>query len=182
MKGQDIVLLLKLVAMRKRDRAAGDPKDAIPRYSVRGLASSTGISKSEIGLSLQRCFAAGLASRDPKTDIPLPNLPALREFLAHGLRYVFPVTLGSAGWGIPTAWAAAGLGAPVPEDRSLVPVWPTAGGKTQGQAVEPLFASVPDAAAQDAQFYAMLALTDALRLAPAVGREQATQALLALVQ
>lgn len=182
MKGQDIVVLLKLVAMRRRDGAVGNPADTLAAYSVRGLARSTGISKSEIGLCQQRCFAAGLAYRDPKTDIPLPNLPALREFLAHGIRYVFPAMLGSASWGIPTAWAAAGLGAPAPDDRGLVPVWPAADGKTRGQAVEPLFASVPQVAVHDAPFYAMLALTDALRLAPASGREQTTEALLALVQ
>lgn len=179
MKGQDILLLLKLVALRKRDQTAGNAPDVLARYSVRGLAGATGISKSEVGLALQRCFAAGLAARDPRTDIALPVLPAVREFLAHGLMYVFPVQPGAQTWGIATGWSAPGLGLGLAASSARSPVvWPDPAGQVRGAAVAPLFRSVAAASALDAHLYAMLALADALRLARPDEQAPARQALL----
>jgi len=53
----------------------------------------------------------------------------------------------------------------------LPPVWPDPQGRTQGVAVEPIYASGPLAAAKDAALYAVLAAVDALRLGRA--RERA---------
>jgi hypothetical protein len=44
------------------------------------------------------------------------------------------------------------------------PVWPDPEGSVQGVAVEPLYGSVPRAARQDPELYALLALVDALRI------------------
>lgn len=133
------------------------------RYSVRSLARATGISKSMVALSLQRCFDCGLAKPDRLTGRPIANAQALREFIIHGIRYVFPAKLGPLTRGI-----ATGLAAPVLDGHILTagenrPVWPDPRGNTMGQTIDPLYKSVPAAVKQDAMLYALLAVTDAIR-------------------
>ncbi len=165
MKSQDIGLLLKLISMQRREVGLdGNVQELAQHYSVRALASETGISKSQISLALQRCFDVGLAKRDREHGIPRTNSKGLFEFIVYGLRYVFPASLGRVSRGIATS-----LGAPVLEGQlmsagELVPVWPAAKGNTKGQAVEPLFSSVTYAVQKDAELYALLALVDAIRL------------------
>ncbi|MGY4879663.1 hypothetical protein ACLUEY_17475, partial [Vreelandella aquamarina] len=60
------------------------------RYSVRALAAETGISKSQISLSLNRCTDVGLVRKERKTGAPRANARALFDFIVHGVRYVFP--------------------------------------------------------------------------------------------
>lgn len=55
----------------------------------------------------------------------------------------------------------------------LVPVWPDPQGTAKGQAVEPLFKSVPIAVKGDLELYAMLALIDSIRLGQARERNVA---------
>ncbi|WP_457584829.1 hypothetical protein [Ensifer canadensis] len=43
-------------------------------------------------------------------------------------------------------------------------VWPYSAGREMGQAVDPLFKSVPEAALKDERLYEYLALVDAIRL------------------
>lgn len=192
MKSQDIGLLLKLVCLYKREKGLllsfryKDWKDweqnleneliedlhpiktvedfVISEYSVRSLADSTGISKSQVNLALQRCFDVGLAKRDRIADVPRTNTRALTEFIVYGLRYVFPAKLGTVTRGIATS-----LGAPVLEGKlmttgELIPVWSDAQGNTKGQAVEPLFKSATYAVRRDPELYALLALVDAIRI------------------
>lgn len=165
MKSQDIGLLLKLSCMQRRE---GDTYGRIEhfeqRYSVRALAAETGISKSQVSLALQRSLDVGLAKRDRRLGNPHVNTKGLFEFIAFGLRYVFPAKLGVVTRGVPTS-----LGAPVLEGKlmsggELVPVWSDAQGDTKGQAVEPLFKSVTYAIKRDRELYALLALVDAIRL------------------
>ena len=85
MKGQDIVLLLKLLSIEKSASAASETQ-----YSVRQLEVATGISKSELSAALNRCIRVGLAARDHQTGIPKVNRKALLGFLLHGIKYVFP--------------------------------------------------------------------------------------------
>jgi hypothetical protein len=192
MKSQDIGILLKLICLHKREKGLlssfghngwedwewgleneliGDwhpTKSAedfvITEYSVRSLADSTGISKSQVNLALQRCFNVGLAKRDRNLDVPRTNTKALTEFIVYGLRYVFPAKLGSVTRGIATS-----LGAPILKDKLMstgefIPVWTDARGNTKGQAVEPLFKSVTHAVRRDPELYALLALVDAIRI------------------
>ncbi len=49
-------------------------------------------------------------------------------------------------------------------------VWPDEAGEVRGEAIEPLYPSVPQAARRDARLYELLALTDAIRVGRA--REQ----------
>ncbi|MDE8742615.1 helix-turn-helix domain-containing protein [Pectobacterium polaris] len=136
----------------------------IERYSVRALAVETGISKSQVSLSLREMIAVGLIKRDRKLNVPRTNVKALSEFIIYGLRYVFPAKMGELTRGIATS-----IGAPVLENKLMgagdtVPVWPDAKGKTKGQSVEPLFKTVSYAVRRDPEMYALLALTDAIRI------------------
>ena len=56
-------------------------------------------------------------------------------------------------------------------------VWPAADGDVRGQAIEPLYASAPNAARKDSELYQMLALVDALRVGRARERNMAAEEL-----
>tara|TARA_R110002072_G_scaffold301164_3_gene480287 strand:+ start:69697 stop:70341 length:645 start_codon:yes stop_codon:yes gene_type:complete len=133
-------------------------------YSARSLEKLTGISKSQINLSLRRCVDVGLAKYDRKTGVPKANSRALYEFIKYGLKYVFPAKPGELVRGIATTFSA-----PILKDKLLSAgdfklVWPNADGNTKGLAIEPLFKSVGYAVRYDPTLYAMLALVDAIRI------------------
>ncbi|PCK08896.1 MAG: hypothetical protein COA42_06520 [Alteromonadaceae bacterium] len=158
MKSQDIVLLLKLVCL---DQAKTDD---VSLYSFRKLEADTGISKTELSAGLKRCIDVGLAARDPRSNLPRVNRRALLGFLESGIRYVFPAKPGPLERGVPTSFAA-----PVTQNKLMSAgdtplVWPDVTGKTKGQAVSPLYKTVPQAANNDEALYGYLALVDALRL------------------
>lgn len=161
MKGQDILLLLKLVSLAIRYPG---PEQAAEHFSVRALQQSTGISKSEVSNALNRCIAAGLAKLARNSAVPQVNTRALNEFLGHGIKYVFPVRPGPIMRGLATAHAAPVLAGKLLSGGEHIPVWADALGSDMGQSIEPLFKSAPAAARQDDRLYAMLALVDAIRL------------------
>lgn len=196
MKGQDIVVLVKLVSLHQRlagiemQRAkdltspayawqgwhAPESKDKPleeesehgnllgDEFSVRGLEASLGISKSEVNASIKRSYQCGLAIQDRKTGHPKANVTGLIEFIAHGLKYVFPAQPGAMVRGIPTAAAAPVLQGELISLEEYIHVWPDPQGLKMGQAIKPLFKSVPHAVRRDAELYATLALIDAIRL------------------
>ena len=134
------------------------------RLTIRGLAAETGISKSEVSQALKRNYFAGLAKPDRKSGLPKANFKALLEFVVHGLRYVFPVKPAELTRGIATGLAAPVLQGHIMTAGELAPVWPDANGKSKGQAIAPLFKSVPFAVRKDPQLYEYLALADAIRI------------------
>lgn len=139
----------------------GDPEG---QFSVRALAASTGVSKSQVSLSLQRCYEVGLAL-ESRGDWPLQvNKRGLLEFLVYGVRYVFPAKLGAITRGIATGAAAPVFAGKLFTAGETVPVWSYALGNTKGQSVEPLTKSVPQAVQHDVMLYALLALVDSLRI------------------
>jgi hypothetical protein len=77
----------------------------VARYSVRGLAEETGISKSQVSLALQRSEDVGMVRKDRQTGVPRANTRALFNFIVHGVRYVFPAKSGELTRGIATAFA-----------------------------------------------------------------------------
>jgi len=194
MKSQDILLLLKLVSLERRqsvpvagDKAAlGIPDDwhgwagpatqetamaaglSDDAFSVRGLEESTGISKSEVSQALRRCTEVGLVVPERGSGIPRANTRALLGFVMNGLKYVFPARPGPIVRGIPTAHSAPVLANRLLSAGEHIYVWEDGYGSDQGQRVEPLYRSVPRAVRRDAELYAMLALVDAIRL----GRER----------
>jgi hypothetical protein len=149
MQGQDIALLLKLAVLSN------------PNVPSKELAAGLHISPSEISKSLKRCVTADLLyiSGSEKRV----NRTALLEFLAHGLRYVFPPAKGSLVRGMPTAAAAEPLKSRLLEDGEPPTVWPYAEGKVRGISIEPIYKGAPKAALIDPRFYGVLALIDAIR-------------------
>lgn len=133
-------------------------------YSLRALSSSLGISKSEISNSVARCREAGLLTSDFETSLPKVNRRALFGIAEHALKYFFPVKLGAIVRGIPTGFAAPALSKHLRSAGDLIPVWPDPLGSEKGQAIEPLYKSVPHAVKKDRTLYHYLALADAVRV------------------
>ncbi|MGZ2748832.1 hypothetical protein [Burkholderia stagnalis] len=133
-------------------------------YSVRGLSSATGISKSEVSNALGRCYANGLAKPQRHGGGPVVNRRGLEEFLSYGVRFVFPAkTLGLAR-GIPTALTAPIFQGILRSGGEHSPVWPDPHGDTLGLAVEPLYKTVTTAVRDDETLYKLLAIVDSIRL------------------
>lgn len=163
MKSQDIVLLLKLISLHKHERE-NDSLSFATHYTVRALADQTGISKSEVSNSLNRCIKVGLLKPDRKANIPRTNSKNLTEFIIYGLKYVFPAEIKEVSRGIPTSFAAPVLKGKIMSAGELIYVWPAAEGNKKGQAVLPLCRSVAFAITKDELLYEYLALVDAIRL------------------
>ena len=195
MKSQDLLLMLKLFCLELSSRAHyttekskdksnigwQDWKDEIseitpsesqfkpqqPNYSMRALAATTGISKSEISLGMQRCYKIALAKLDDESKIPIVNKKALFNFIIHGLRYTFPADIDKLSRGIATSFAAPPLQKKLMTAGDNIYVWPDALGKSKGQALAPLYKSVPFAVRHDKLLYTLLALIDAVRIGAA---------------
>lgn len=166
-KSQDIVVLLKLVSLQEDEKRPGEHQWSFPGeapYSVRGLESLLGISKTEVNASINRSVSTGLAIKDRNTGRPKPNRRNLHSFIVHGLKFVFPAIPGAMTRGVPTAFAAPMLKGQLVSGGEYIYVWPFAEGRDIGQAVEPLFKSVPEAVQKDERLYEYLALVDAIRL------------------
>jgi len=144
-KGQDMVVLASLMG--------GEAWNAYAELGKRAR-----LSVSETHAAVKRLMASGLVNSDRR--LIRRNV---MEFLVHGLRYMFPFkAVGRLAKGMPTAYAA-----PVAEGEfvstGLMPVWSCEDGKVYGQAFEPIYATAPEAAGQDADVYDRLALFDMLR-------------------
>src|SRR5690606_16382469 len=87
MKHQDIVVLLKIVALNTDN------------WQQKPLAESLGMSQSEVSQSVARSQYAGLLFGNGKQVMK----SALMEFLEHGLAYIFPQKPGPVVRGIVTA-------------------------------------------------------------------------------
>lgn len=159
MKSQDVVVLLKIIALKN------DIWQQIP------LAKSLKMSQSEVSQSVARSKYAGLLDDGGKRVMR----QALMDFLQYGLAIVFPVKPGAVVRGIPTAHSAAPLNKDISSDEFYV--WPFAKGNVRGHGITPLYATVPQAALEDEQLYAMLALADALRVGKAREKNIAVQEL-----
>lgn len=167
MKSQDIVILLKLASLQEREENSEQLKwdlNGCDPYSARGLASSLGISKSEVNASINRSVASGLALKDRDFRRPSPNRRDLHKFIINGLKFVFPAKPGAMTRGVSTAFAAPMLKNLLISGSEDIYVWPYAKGSEKGQSVQPLFKSVPEAIQQDEILYEYLALVDAIRL------------------
>jgi len=159
MKPQDIVILLKIIALADNN------------WQQKPLAESLGISQSEVSQSVARSQYAGLLFGNGKQVMKT----ALLEFLQYGISYVFPQKPGPVVRGIATAHTALPLAEMIDSAENYV--WPNAKGDTRGQAITPLYVSVPGAALKDPKLYELLALTDALRVGKAREKTLALEAL-----
>lgn len=159
MRPQDIVILLKIAI--KRDQS----------WTMKDLSRELEISASEVSESLNRSFIAGLLFQNKKQVMR----QALMDFLQYGLRYVYPQQPGALVRGVPTAHAAPPLSDHIVGETLYV--WPHHEGSQRGQAIEPLYPSVPVACMQDDAFYEVMALADALRVGRARERNIAVEEL-----
>lgn len=150
LKPQDVVILLKLVAL------GHEP------WTYQRLSVELFLSQSEAHAGVRRAVAAQLMS-DASTGGGRPVLRALAEFLIHGVRYAYPPKRGELTRGMPTGYAAPPLNATIVQPGEPPPVWPYAEGSVRGYLFEPLYPSVPRAAARDPKLYELLALVDAIR-------------------
>lgn len=150
LKPQDVVILLKLVALRPQP------------WTYQRLAVELSISQSEAHAGVRRAVAARLMS-DVTTAAGRPILAALKEFLIHGVKYAFPPERGELTRGMPTGYAAPPLNKVIVQPSEPPPVWPYAEGTVRGYTLAPLYTSVPLAASRDPMLYELLALVDAIR-------------------
>lgn len=147
------------------------------QYGVRALSAMTGISKSQVSLALIRCRDVGLMAVDRSSGAPRVNTAALAEFVIYGLKYIFPARPGPLARGIATASDAPVLRGVIASGGDQIVVWPDAMGNTKGQALEPLYKTVPLAVRRDPLLYSLCALTDSIRIGRARERAVASDAL-----
>ncbi|MDA3912131.1 MAG: hypothetical protein PF448_12320 [Bacteroidales bacterium] len=147
MRPQDIVVLLKIIALKHDDWYNSD------------LAHALKISPSEISEVLNRCKIAGLIDSKKRKV----NVNSFMEFLVYGLKYVFPTEPGAIVKGIPTAHSASPINEHI-SSGSDVYVWASAKGTHRGQAIEPLFKSIPQIVQEDKLFYELLVIVDTIRV------------------
>lgn len=189
MKGQDLLLMLVLISIQKKEQnTLDDTNRAWPAdwmdwddeqqdtallskqayleslYTARGLEAISGISKSQVNQSLNRCADIGLVFKDWKTGHPRTNTTLLLNFILHGVKFVFHTKPTKVTRGISTAFAAPVLADKIMTSGDLVPVWPDPNGQTKGLAIEPIYKSVTTVIRKDPELYAMLALIDAIRI------------------
>jgi hypothetical protein len=157
MRPQDVVILLKIIALEGKD------------WLMKDLAMSLRVSPSEVTESLERSAIGGLIAAD-KVRVMRDNL---LEFLVHGLRYVFPAQLGPVMHGLATAHSAAPLSSQIMGLDTFI--WPYLDGPHRGPSIVPLIATVPLAALQDPKLYQLLALTEALRVGHVREKQLAAQ-------
>src|SRR5258707_5798941 len=144
LKPQDVVLALKLVVQ-------GDAE-----WTQHQLARSLHVSAGEVNHGLKRLAACHLFNARERRVIR----PSLREFLVGGLRYVFPTQLGLFGQGMPTAFTVGPLAEKLRlgDEDGVVWVVPNKTAQARGRVIEPLYRTVPLAAAEDPLLYEYLAL------------------------
>lgn len=147
MRPQDIVVLLKIIAVKHDEWYNSD------------LAYSLRISPSEISEVLNRCKIAGLIDSKKRKV----HINSFIEFLIYGLKYVFPAEPGAMVRGIPTAHSAPPINEHISQGEDVY-VWPYAKGNKRGQAIEPLYKTLPGMVQEDELFYELLAIVDTIRV------------------
>jgi hypothetical protein len=159
-KGQDIVIALKLHLVRKED------------FTLRSIAADLKISVSEISNGLSRLAFAGLITPDKK----MINISSLLEFIVHGVPYAFPIKPGVITRGVPTSFCEPSLNGFLIATEKFV--WPHPSGKIKGSSIEPLYSTVPSFIESDPDLHRLLALTDMIR----VGRVREKKLAIELLQ
>lgn len=147
MRPQDIVILLKKVTFAGQGMTNAQ------------IAKELGISASEVSEALERCRIARLID-NLKQRV---NILALKEFLIHGLKYVFPVQPQSKVRGIATAISAPPMNEKILSEKDVY-VWPDAKGNVRGEAITPLYRTVPEAVRIDPMLHSLLAIADVFRI------------------
>ncbi len=150
LKSHDVLILLKLVAV-----------GPVP-WSYAPLAVELSMSPSQVHSGIKRALNSGLAVQMEGNIAP--HIRNLKEFLVHGLKYVFSAERGELTRGLPTAHAAPPLNLIFTESSTEPPpVWPDPYGEVRGISFAPLSRHALGAARADHNLYELLALVDAIR-------------------
>lgn len=147
MKSQDILVILKVLSLKEE------------QWTQAVVADSLLISPAEVSSVFERLIESGFINQT-KDRV---NKQALREFLIHGLKYVFPAKLGPKVRGIATAHSAPPIRDLITEGEDIF-VWKTASGNRRGLSVEPLYKTVPKIVSANKALYELLVIVDTLRI------------------
>jgi len=161
LKPQDLLVLLKV--------AAHPPQ----RWTYAALGAALAMSASETHACVKRAVGSGLAVAPARGEWALVR-PNLLEFAVHGVRYVWPASLGPVKRGVPTSIGAEPLISQFNVAPGDAPVWAHPTGGAKGPTLSPLYRSAPQAALADPALHQLLALLDTLRTGRA--RERALAA------
>jgi len=148
LKSQDIYVALKLVVLKNEP------------CSMQRIGESLGLSSSIVHGSIQKLLKASLIRKDKGHKVISANL---REFLVHGIRFVFIPDIGEPCRGVATASFASPLNKEFVDSNELPHVWPDPEGDVRGISFSPLHKAAPKAARNDKELYELLALVDAIR-------------------
>lgn len=146
MRPQDIVILLKIVSEENSNWRNVD------------IANTLHISASEVTEALNRCRIAGLIDSRKRRI----HNNSFIEFLIYGLKYVFPVEPGALVRGIPTAHSAFPVNQYITGNDTYV--WPYSKGNQRGQAIDPLYKTIPFVVQENTKFYELLTIVDTIRV------------------
>jgi len=145
-KGQDVVTLLNIFLYGDRS------------WSIMQLAVDSGISMSEAHASINRLHYSGLINKNLKNV----NRRNMLEFIVFGVKYLFPVELGTLERGVETSHSSVPLKSFIRSTEKYV--WPSALGKSRGIAIKPLYKTVPQVAVKNSPLHMLLSLIDAIRV------------------
>lgn len=159
MRPQDVVIILKIISSSIQKSELDDNNNGnVEVLNNKNIAISLKMSEAEISESLRRSKYAGLI-----TDIKTKkiNKKAFLEFILHGIKYVFPTHPGALVRGIATAHSASPLQESILSEELFV--WEYSEGTVRGQAIDPLYPTVPKIVEEDKKLYELLALVDSIR-------------------
>jgi hypothetical protein len=156
MRPQDVVIILKMISSSMQKSKSDDSKNEI--LNNKNIAKTLQMSEAEISESLRRSEYAGLIADKATKKV---NQKAFFEFLIYGIKYVFPTQPGAMVRGVPTAHSALPMKDKIISDEIFV--WQHSEGTVRGQAIEPLYHTVPKIVEEDPKLYELLALVDCVR-------------------
>ncbi len=156
MRPQDVVIILKIISSSITKNKLDDSKSEV--LNNKNIAKNLQMSEAEISESLRRSEYAGLITDKITKKV---NQRAFLDFLLYGIKYVFPVHPGALVRGVPTAHSALPMKDKIVSDELFV--WQHPEGIVRGQAIEPLYHTVPKIVEEDPKLYELLALVDCIR-------------------
>lgn len=154
-KPQDIAILAKLISLTHMKHHK-DSKMSKVVLSQDQLAKQLHISQGEIAKGLSRLRKSKLIFN---TDV---NVPAAKEFLIHGFKFVFPMEVGRIGVGVATGSSNEYFKSSFFDNEEAL-VWPHAKGKQRGQIITPLYPGLAEGVLVDNNFYVLMSALEMLR-------------------
>ena len=126
LKPQDVLILLKLVALRDEP------------WTYNDLATELDLSPSQVHAAVRRAIKSELAYQaDKQVRVHAQNL---EEFLGHGLRYLAIPERGAISRGMATLTSAPPFAALFVADENPI-VWPDSSGDVRGESLSPIYKS-----------------------------------------